>query len=595
MENSRLRRSLSHLVLVGTIICFSVALAACGGSGNSNPETTPIATPGAEPTPEPEEPSCGQEFSSTYDAVQRGIFDRQCIGCHAGDTPSGNLDLSAGNSYDAIFQQPSSGSDLLLVRAGSRSESQLWLKVAAWSDENIILTGGTAMPPAAGLDAESIELLRFWIQNGAPESGTIEGTAERVAGCFPDPEPMQILPLEPPEEGVGVQLVMPNYNLPKATELEVCFCTFENFCDEIPEEYKSSDGKFFYYDRREIRQNTNSHHLLIQAPNAILSGDDDVDPSEFDGWTCNGGPSHGEVCDPHGEACGDGFCQTPVVSTTACGGYAPGNGIITSSFAGTQQPQSLVDLHEGVYARAPCEMPVCWNSHAFNLTNQDTVMNARMNYRFAADRVYLSRGTSVPGGFAIVQLMSQGAKAYTKKTMCWSRTLPRGARVTSFSSHTHQRGERSWWTMPDGETVIYDNRVYNDPPQFSFAEPLEFDSAADADRTLEFCITYNNGVDDEGNPNPETVTRASRIAYGIGGPGSTGPGLCEPYACVNDGADFSIDCDDGVRNQKGDDAICDTTPGAGDGYCDACSIMGGVTTENEMGQGSIQYFVVAVD
>ncbi|MEO2169580.1 MAG: hypothetical protein ABGY42_15975, partial [bacterium] len=411
-----------------------------------------------------------------------------------------------------------------------------------------------------------------------------------VAGCFPDAEPLQILPLDAPDPNEGAQLIMPSYLLPAATEMEVCFCSFENFCDEIPEEYKTPDGKSFYYDFREIRQNTNSHHLLIQAPSQTLAGGE-VDPSEFDGWACSGGPSDGETCDPRGNDCDDGFCRTPIVGTTACGGYAPGNGIITTNFAGTQQPQSRVDLHPGVYAQAPCEMTVCWNSHAFNLTNQDTEMNARMNYRFAANRTYRSRGTAVPGGFAIVQLISQGADAYTQKTMCWSRTLPRGARVTSFSSHTHQRGERSWWTMPDGETVIYENRVYNDPPQFFFEEPLEFDSPVAAERTLEFCILYNNGVDADGNPDPETVTRASRIAYGIGGPGSNGPGLCEPYACVNEGADFTIDCDDGDRNQNGDDAMCDTTPGAGDGNCDACSIMGGVTTENEMFGPSITWFV----
>ena len=33
---------------------------------------------------------------------------------------------------------------------------------------------------------------------------------------------------------------------------------------------------------------------------------------------------------------------------------------------------------------------------------------------------------------------------------------------------------------------------------------------------------------------------------------------------------------------KDDDATCDTTPGAGDGDCDACPITAGITTENEM-------------
>ena len=32
----------------------------------------------------------------------------------------------------------------------------------------------------------------------------------------------------------------------------------------------------------------------------------------------------------------------------------------------------------------------------------------------------------------------------------------------------------------------------------------------------------------------------------------------------------------------GQDTDCDSTPGAGDGWCDACPITGGESTENEM-------------
>jgi len=35
-------------------------------------------------------------------------------------------------------------------------------------------------------------------------------------------------------------------------------------------------------------------------------------------------------------------------------------------------------------------------------------------------------------------------------------------------------------------------------------------------------------------------------------------------------------------NGVDDDASCDTSPGAGDGWCDACRITGGESTENEM-------------
>ncbi|MEO2169581.1 MAG: hypothetical protein ABGY42_15980, partial [bacterium] len=84
------------------------------------------------------------------------VFDAKCIGCHAGNTPSGNLDLSADNSYGNIFQQSATSSDLLLIRAGSRSESYLWHKVAAWNDDSITLSGGAPMPLGEALSEEEL-------------------------------------------------------------------------------------------------------------------------------------------------------------------------------------------------------------------------------------------------------------------------------------------------------------------------------------------------------------------------------------------------------------------------------------------------------
>ena len=37
-----------------------------------------------------------------------------------------------------------------------------------------------------------------------------------------------------------------------------------------------------------------------------------------------------------------------------------------------------------------------------------------------------------------------------------------------------------------------------------------------------------------------------------------------------------------ARSGVDDDATCDSEPGAGDGWCDACAITGGESTENEM-------------
>ena len=87
------------------------------------------------------------------------------------------------------------------------------------------------------------------------------------------------------------------------------------------------------------------------------------------------------------------------------------------------------------------------------------------------------------------------------------------------------------------------------------------------------------------------MSRASEIPYTFGGPITANPG-CDAYRCVNEGVDrLSVNCDDGNNgNGKGDDSKCDSTPGAGDGFCDACNILGGVTTQNEMYQGTLSYF-----
>src|SRR6185369_13667966 len=52
-------------------------------------------------------------------------------------------------------------------------------------------------------------------------------------------------------------------------------------------------------------------------------------------------------------------------------------------------------------------------------------------------------------------------------------------------------------------------------------------------------------------------------------------GRCKPTACV--AGKVGAAC-----NGANDDATCDSSPGAGDGDCDACRITGGESTENEM-------------
>jgi hypothetical protein len=77
----------------------------------------------------------------------------------------------------------------------------------------------------------------------------------------------------------------------------------------------------------------------------------------------------------------------------------------------------------------------------------------------------------------------------------------------------------------------------------------------------------NNGVDDDGLPDPTTVRRRSTTPS-IGAP-------CAPVARA--AGRVGVPCA-GV----GDHATCDSFVGAGDGLCDACAITAGLTTEDEM-------------
>jgi hypothetical protein len=109
---------------------------------------------------------------------------------------------------------------------------------------------------------------------------------------------------------------------------------------------------------------------------------------------------------------------------------------------------------------------------------------------------------------------------------------------------------------------------------------IGFDSADPAQRTLRYCAFYNNGVGEDGSADPETVTRASRVPeekVAFVGP-------CEPTACAV--GRVAAAC-----GGLGDDASCDSSPGAGDGWCDARPITGGETTENEMFLLIGQYYV----
>ena len=127
----------------------------------------------------------------------------------------------------------------------------------------------------------------------------------------------------------------------------------------------------------------------------------------------------------------------------------------------------------------------------------------------------------------------------------------------------------------DGEAeLLYTNLVYNDPTVVNFDPPRAYSSAAASavTRTLTYCSLFDNGA-----TNSDEVKRRSTsppTPFGAVAPG----GPCAQASACTEGR-VGASCN---GNSQAAHRSCDSTEGAGDGFCDACTLRGGVTTEDEM-------------
>lgn len=575
-------------------LILALGLSACGGDSSTGPVGEPVDPGPTDPGPtdpgptDPGPSSCdGVEFESTFDAVQQVVFDGYgCSNgaCHGSDTAAGGLDLSTGNAWASLHDVPSQSTGAPRIVPGSAVRSVLYQKLAAATlgEETV----GSPMPVGREpLSEDHLNLVRWWIYGGAPETGVVLDAAPYVPGCLPDPEPIEIKPLAAPGPGEGIQIEMPSFRLPPGLEVERCFASYYDKCDEVPEElleYSDFYGQdVFPFDARELRMDPGSHHLIL---NYSLVSKDQLDDPSYGGFTCSVGTREGESCDPTDpDACDDGYCVSKFRDGFTCGGYGPSvPGVRRSSFGigGAQRAQDFRQYPEGVFNQIPCRGVLLWNPHAFNLTTAEQTTHARLNYYFSEPENMRYRNQGGLGGTATIFIANN--PPFTKETFCSQIVIPEGGHLYELTSHTHKHGEHFWANTADG-TMIFENFVYNDPNVERYDPPLVFTGTRE-ERTIEYCATYNNGVNDDGSPNVDLVTRSSRVPASARVPGSFGE--CVPVACVNDGM-IGEPCEG-----EDDDAACDTSPGAGDGFCDACNITGGESTENEMFLILPSYFVV---
>lgn len=117
------------------------------------------------------------------------------------------------------------------------------------------------------------------------------------------------------------------------------------------------------------------------------------------------------------------------------------------------------------------------------------------------------------------------------------------------------------------ESLFYTTYTYADPLVLQFTPSRSFAplGASPAARTLTYCALYDNGF-----TNPDEVKRRSMVP--------TNGSPCQATHCAE--GKVGSPCEGSTQEQR--DTSCDSAPGAGDGFCDACSAGFGVTTDDEM-------------
>lgn len=545
--------------------------------------------------------SSGAEFDSTYAGIQEVIYENySCtnLGCHD-LTMAGDLHLQAGASHADTVGVPAFQSGMDLIEPGDQDESFLYLKLAARTLGGEYASGlpGSPMPLGAipALSEDHLEALRLWIRSGAPVDGVVAGTADLLGACLPDPVPNKVPPLDPPDAGQGVQFYGPGWKLEAGSEHEVCYSTYYDFTNTgaIPEEMQvpcpSSMGagkQCFKYGGNLLLQDPQSHHSI----ETVYTGAYDWTHPSWGGWTCLGGDLDGTACDPTqagvsaalgGADCGErSACSGAVVDSVACNGYGPpdfsfgalgGSAQTTQRFGGSQESRQEVVMPDGVFSVLPMKGIITWNSHAFNLTAQDTTMEQYYNFYFAEETdTQMMRGI-----FDSDDIFKMSVPPFQKQEICGTFNMPRNSYLFEISSHAHQHMEEfKIWLPPNNNdkndvpttTPDYISRIYNDPVQLYFDPPLHYPSNLNnTNRRIKYCAVYDNGADDS-----QEVRRHSESI-----------GLVVLDACTTQ----ERVCLGGPKqgqNCWGSNANCDSSNGAGDGVCDACPLEGGVTTYDEM-------------
>jgi hypothetical protein len=126
-------------------------------------------------------------FASTFDRIQKQVFNQNCAlsGCHDSQSQTGSLLLEVGASYDNLVGHAPSTPPALaagwkrvdadpLLGTGDLENSLLYRKITGDLPDS---TYGARMPFGKPILNKTLrDIIRLWIEAGAPPGGWVDGT-----------------------------------------------------------------------------------------------------------------------------------------------------------------------------------------------------------------------------------------------------------------------------------------------------------------------------------------------------------------------------------------------------------------------------------
>ena len=420
------------MALCGATIALASWTAGCGG------DVTPTSTTQA------------RSAAPTFERIQKQVFDVSCTSssCHSSVGQAGNMVLEDGHSYDNLVNQTPSNpvaktDGMMRVMPRRADMSLLYAKITS----NLQSGMGVSMPySAAPLPTETTDIIKAWIDAGAPQDGVVAGDDGRDLNAGVDQQGDLALPR--PVRGVQLKVTSPP--VPKGKE--------ETGCHYL----KLPSDVDFDVNRIQVAVSGGSHHIhLYRAYDKTL----DL-------------PDHYEVCN---QAVDFDKWELVIADQLRRVDWELPPGVAYHFYAGEQ---------------------VLIQTHFVNVGSLETVGDGKaiMNLQAAEPGTVTDHAGSIFG-----QNKDVFVPAHSNTTQDATCTFPKAFNLMGETGHYHFRGREfktfRWDDGTRGEQ-IYDYQGYNDPP-FQVHDPA---IVFDAGQGLQWECYWENNTDNDYKFGPFTDT-----------------------------------------------------------------------------------------